>query len=514
MATTRTSRAFAGTITSLFQYAFIMALQFLLAPIVLRVAGQEVLGGYSFLMQIISWAALTDLGFGVAIGRFLAQAIGIDDQRQRFRKIFITGRTFYLASNFTFAGLILIIAWTVNSLMPMSDSVGKEAQWSLVLLAIWAAIRTPISLYNDALTATQNIAAVNIIVAIGAALRLLLSLGLVMLGGGLIGLILANIIAEAVTFIGGYAWYRRLYPGDRFGWGILDRTLFREMFEFGITYMVMIVAGRLSANTDSLIVGYLYGAAAVSIYYTSQIPGTMLYQLIWKLTDNSAPALNELYARRALTQLTNAYLRLLRYSLLLVIPLSIGLIGFNRCAITVWIGQAQYAGDVLTLALAAFAITQVIIHLNAIVLVAYGDIRIMSIFGLCGGIVKVLLAIWLGHAMGLQGVMIANAIVDIPGFIYFSYLVWQLLGLTPLQVGRRAVVPAMRASIFTLPVLILMLINPPTAAWLSFVIWASIFTLIWAIGTGSVGLLSAERDKVRFYIKRTLVLALGKTRAL
>ena len=513
MARTRTSRAFAGIITSVFQYAFILVLQFLLAPIVLRIAGQEVLGGYSVLMQIISWAALTDLGFGVAIGRSLAQAFGIDDHRERFRTIFITGRTFYIVSNLACAGLILIMGWKLNELVGMSYGVEGEARLSLNLLAVWVAIRTPFSLYNEALIATQNMAVVNIIAAVGAAVRLLLSLGLVMMGAGLIGLILANIIAEASTYIVGYGWYCKLYPGDRFGWGIPDRSLFREMFGFGITYMVMIVAGRLSASTDSIIVGHLYGAAAVSIYYTSQMPGTILYQLIWKLTDNSAPAINELHARRAASQLSNGYLLLLRYSLLLVIPLSIGLIGFNRYAITVWVGQAQYAGDVLTVALAVFTFTQVVIHLNAIVLVAYGDIRIMSIFGLCGGIVKVLLAIWLARTMGLQGVMIANAIVDIPGLICFSYLVWRLLGLTPLQVGRRAFVPAMKASIFTLPVLILMLINTPTATWLSFVIWVSSFALVWALGTGSVGLLSAERDQVRFYIKRTIVLAFGKSGA-
>ena len=277
MATTRTSRAVAGTITSFLEYALVMALQFALVPVVLRIAGQEVLGAYSFLMQMVSWAALTDLGFGVATGRNLAQAYGMDDQRKRFCTVFITGRTFYLASNVAFAVLVLIIGWKVNSLMSMSYSVESQARLSLFLLAIWIAIRTPVSLYGNALIATQNLAAVNAIAAMGSALRLLLSLGLVALGAGLIGLMSANVVAEAITFIIQRAWYRKLYPDDQFGWGIPDRALFREMLGFGLTYMVMIVASRLSANTDSIIVGYLQGAAAVSVYYTSQMPGTILY---------------------------------------------------------------------------------------------------------------------------------------------------------------------------------------------------------------------------------------------
>lgn len=511
MASTRTSRAVAGTITSLLQYAFIILLQLLLAPIVLRIAGQEVLGAYSFLMQMVNWAALTDLGFGVAIGRYLSQAIGIDDHRQRFRSIFITGRTFYLASNLAFAAIILIMSWKVSILMPMNDSVVSEARLSLILLAVWVAIRIPFSLYNDALSATQNLAAVNIIVAMGAALRLILSLGMVMLGASLTGLMLANILAEAATYIAGYMWYRKLYPDDRFGWGMPDRSLFREMFGFGITYMVMIVASRLSASTDSIIVGYLYGAAAVSIYYTSQMPGTMLYQLIWKLTDNSAPALNELHARRATSQLTNAYLRLLRYSLLLVIPLAFGIFAFNRSAITVWVGQAQYAGDMLTLSLAIFAITQVIVHLNAIVLVAFGNIRVMSMFCLGAGIVKVILAFWLGGIMGLQGVMIANALVDIPGFIYFSYRVWLLLGLTARQVGHHAFVPALKSAFFTILVLIVVVLQKPPTTWMWFLLLASLFTFASAFGVWRVGLMSEERAQFIYFLKRTLGLSTVNT---
>jgi len=509
MASTRTSRAVAGTITSLLQYAFIILLQFLLAPAILRIAGQEVLGAYSFLMQMISWAALTDLGFGVAIGRNLAQAVGIDDHRQRFRTVFITGRTFFLVSNIAFAGLILIISWKIDSFIHMSDSVENDARLSLILLAFWVAVRAPVSLFNDALDATQNLAVVNIIRAIGASIRLLLSLVLVTLGAGLIGLIFANIVAEAATLVAGCKWYRRVYPADHFGWGLPDRRLFWEMFGFGITYMVMIVASRLSANTDSIIVGYLYGAAAVSVYYTSQMPGTMLYQLIWKLTDNAAPAINELHARHDTVKLASVYLRLLRYSLLLVIPLALGIFAFNHWVVTLWVGPAQYAGDILTVALALYAITQVTMHLNAIMLVAFGNIRVMSIFCLGAGMLKVSSAFWLARIVGLQGVMIANALLDIPGLIYLGYRVWCLLGLTTQQVGRQAVMPALRASVPSLLVLVLLLIWPSTFTWPLLFLWITIFLISWSVGSWGLGALPADRNQLLIYAKRTLSLVLG-----
>lgn len=510
MAKTRTSRAIAGTITSFLQYALLMALQFALAPVILRTAGQEVLGGYSFLMQAVGWTALTDLGFGVATSRYLAQANGIDDQRKRFRAIFTTSRTFYLGSNGASALLILVVGWKAGSIMPMSPSVESQARLSLYFLAIWVAVRAPVSLYANALIATQNLAAVNMIVALGSTLRLLLSLLMVVVGAGLVGLMIANIVGEFTTFMVERARYRKLYPRDQLGWGIPDRALFREMFGFGLTYMVAIVAGRLSASTDSVITGYLSGAAAASIYYTSQMPGTILYQLLWKLTDNAAPALNELYGRRAIPQLTGAYLRLLRYSLLLVIPLAIGLIGFNRHAITLWVGQAQYAGALLTVGLAAFAITQVVSHLNAIVLVAYGDVRVMGLLFLCSGVAKVILAFGLGKAIGLGGVMLANALADIPVSIYLSYRVYRMVGLRFSGVWLQAILPSLRAGTATVLVLIVVLIKPPGGTWLSLFLWVSVFTLAWIIGIVALGLASAERGQLWLHMERMFRLAFGK----
>lgn len=507
MTSTRTSRAIAGTVTSILQYGMTILLQFLLAPVVLKVAGTEVLGAYSFLMQMVSWAALTDLGFGVAIGRYLSQSVGIDDHRKRFRDVFTTGRTFYIISNAVFSILLLIISWQLEHFISMAENVANDARIALVILSIWVIIRTPLALYTDALTATQNLVKVNIISGISAVVRLILSICLVLLGSNLIGLMLANIIAEMVTYLLGYFWYRKINPLDKFGWGVPNKPLFREMLTFGFSYMIVMIAGRLSANTDSLILGYLYGATAVSIYYTSQMPGTMLYQLIWKLVDNSAPALNELHARNAVAQITSVYLRLLRYSLILVIPLAIGLVAYNRYAITLWVGETQYGGDYLTIGLAVFAITQVIIHLNCIFMVAYGDIKVMSVFFLISGVLKVFIAYWFGRLIGLQGIMLANAFVDLFAFVYFDFRVRNMLLLSFKEVFRSAILPSIISSLLPLLVLFFTILMPPSYTWIELFIWISIFGICWAIGTISVGLSSLERNQIRLFIETRLKLS-------
>ena len=92
----RTSRAIKGTLTSFLQFGLQIVLQALLAPLVLRVIGQETLGAYAVLLQAIGYIALVDFGFAAAANRYLAQACGFDDGGLRLGQVMSTFRTYAL----------------------------------------------------------------------------------------------------------------------------------------------------------------------------------------------------------------------------------------------------------------------------------------------------------------------------------------------------------------------------------------------------------------------------------
>lgn len=501
----RTSRAISGMLTSFVEFGLRLGLQAALAPLVLRVAGQETLGAYGALMQVIGYLALVDLGFGVALSRYLAQAFGYDDQKERFGKIFTTGRTFYLASNCVVALFAFILSIYVGNLFSLSSSVEMQARIGLRVLAVWSVLRTPLAVYGGALIATQNLAAANIINMVGNVFRLILSLGMVLLGFDLIGLILAGVFAEAVTFSLQWRQHRKIYPTEKFGWGIPNWRLFREMLGFGIGYLLVIIGGRLAFNTDNLVVGYLYGGVATSIYYTTQMPTFLLIALIWKITDNAGPAFNELYAKKEMERLRNAYYKLIKYGLIPSLGLGLGLLVCNRILITLWVGEGQYAGNLMTVSLALFAVGTVINHVNALVLVAYGAVRLLSIISIAGGVCNLGLSLLLGKIIGLQGVMVASAVVEtvIVGILCVYSL--SLLKINVFSLWRKAAVPALLANLFVIPVAAFIYLYHQTASWPMLIFGFLVFMVIWAIGTFSAGLDRAELVQIRGYFGRMVI---------
>lgn len=489
----RTQRAASGVFTSFLQYGVQICLQIILIPVILRAAGQETLGAYAIIMQAIGYLALVDLGISLALTRFSSHAFGYEDGGQRFRNVLSAGRAFLLCTNTAFAVLSLMLCAWAQMLFSLSPSVSSEARWGLAAFAGWAVVRTPWMVFSHGLYATQNLAVGNLIALYGNAARLLASLGLVTGGMGLAGLIVGNILGEVLSLVLYSHRFKKLYPHLRPSWGIQDRNLFRDMYKFGAHSMLMNVSWRLITGTDYLVLNYLYSASAASIYYTTQMPAVIGYNLVNKLVDNVGPAINELYARNDIPALREAYVTIQRYTLLLVSPLVIGLVLFNRKAITLWVGAEQYAGDIMTYSLAIFVVFTTIGHVNLVFVLATGRIGKLSTICIIEGIGNVAMSLYLGRIMGLAGVMIAKVVTHVPTVIYLQCRGMTEFSIMTKEYFRTAVGPAVISSGMCLSMTIMTIQMLPKEGYLTFVASGGILAICAAGSSLLFGLNHRER---------------------
>jgi O-antigen/teichoic acid export membrane protein len=493
----RTNKAFKGTMASFLQYAVFIVLQVLLAPLVLRLAGQEVLGTYSIVMQIVGYGILLDLGFSVALSRYLAQAYGREEQTARFSELFSIGRAFLLVTNAVLAVAICAAAVFIDGLVVASSQVITQARLALYILALWTLIRTPLSLYNHALMATQNMAAANIISIFGNISRLVLSLCFVYTGFGLIGLIAAQIASEAFALIIQRKYFRKQFRGYSFGWKVTNYKLFKEILSFGMKYWGVNLSVVLFLGSDSIIVGNLYGAGAASVFYTTKIPAFLLFQFIFRLSDNAAPAANELYSRGELQTLRSAYLRILRYSLFFALPLALGIIAFNEGVISAWVGRAQFAGNIMSIALACFVVTQVFNHINAMITLAAGRMSGWPSLSLVTSMACLALSYWLGKTFGMQWIMVAIAIMDIPAFVFLFRRALNSLNVSFLTLLQQVLRPSLAVSLpLCILVTVVRVMGPIASLW-TLILYIGLFASLGVIAVATMGLTPSERILLR-----------------
>ena len=494
---TRTIKATKGLITDILKYTILIILQVILAPIILKVSGQETLGAYSIVMQIIGFGLVLDLGVGVALTRYLSQSFGANDNFHRFKEIFNVGRYFILLTNVLMALVIITVSVNIGRLITVSPQVLSSVSDSLLILSVWTIARTPLILYSNSLLASQNMAIANIIGIIGGVCRLLLSIGLIYYEFGLIGLVLANIMSECLTLLLKRYYFNKFNPFLKLNWSKPNIKLMREITAFGITYWGVNVAIVLTLGSDSILIGHLYGAATVAVFYTTKITSLMVIQLIFRISDNAGPAMNELISLQKFDEIRRAYFKIIRYSMLVTFPFAIGIVCFNEGIISAWIGVDQYAGHLMSFSLAAYAITQVINHINAMIVVATGNMNNWMSISIGAGIAAISLAYLLGKLLGMQWVMFAIAFMELPVFFFLMRRSLSSIGITFGDLWRHSILPAIQVST---PLIFLSLGLSTTNTVDNLVtLLAGIigFVALWAAGFYCIGISVSERGLIK-----------------
>ena len=446
----RTERAGKGFAASIVQFCAQMLVQVLLAPIVLRVAGRETLGAYAAIMQALNFLYLFDVVGDWSLERFLAQATGLNDGGARFRTLFTTARSLYWIINSFFAIATLIFSVFLGRIFHLSPAVALEARHALWVIATWSIIRVPLMAYGTAMIATQDIAAANMISALGSALRALASLGYVLAGGGLFGLMLAGTSAEAISLLFYRRRFRKMNPGLIPKWGLPDRALLREMIKFGANAAILNVGNMLCFSSGNVVAGLTGGAVAASCFYSTQMPAIMTNNMLGRLNESATPALNELFGRGEIDRVRMVFSRLIRLQLFLVLPLSVGVLLFNRDLVTAWVGERQYAGNMLTIFLSIYCVINAIQGIALRYSYVFGWMRLLATTSILQGIAGFGLGLYLSRIMGLGGIGVALVASVIPQVVILFYKIGQSLsvdvGSTLIRCVLRSAFPLIAAS--------------------------------------------------------------------
>jgi O-antigen/teichoic acid export membrane protein len=495
--TTRTSRALNGLLTSLLQYCLQIGFQVVLFPLVLRYAGSEAVGTFSILMQAISYLSLVDLGFNVALGRYLAQSWNAKDGEFSFDQVFATGTRFHLVTYTVVAVSIAVVGLKSEALFGLSAALASQAETAFFIMAGAALLKANSAIYVPALAATQNLAASNLIGLSVQAIRAVISLVLVARGWGLVGLALGYAIADLFNVFAHRIFFERHFRRISRRWAHSGGTrLLRAMTKFGFTYFFSSLGGKLFLSTDLLIVGRLFGAVSAAKYYTTQIPAFLLMTLVWRITENATPAINDLYGSKRWDALRQAYLDLLRVNLVATSGLALGIIFFTRAVVGVWMGSAQYAGDRMSVALGIFVISQTLTYQNAAFFVAAGRVKLFAMLSFCAGIINVALSVVLGRRMGIEGVMIASVIIDVPLSIILWVHVSREIGIERNRLFFETLVPALAVSAPLALLSWLFLVGAGSHSFATTVLYAALFLIVWGSMTIAIGLPKHLRTQI------------------
>lgn len=319
--------------------------QIIYTPIMIRIIGQSQYGLYNLTNSIVSYLSLFSLGFGTAYVRFYMRhkkdndTDAISKMNGMFIVVFLI-----LGLLATITGFILVVH--SNSILGNKFTISelRLAKKLMFLMVINIAISFPLIPIVSYIQANERFIFQNSLNIVRQVLNPFLSLPLLLLGFGSLGMIFVTTIISLL--IG--AWqimYSIKKLSFKFSLHGLDFSELREVALFSFFLFLNALTDQINWNIDKFIIGRYYGAVPVSIYGIAAQLNTYYLNLSTAISSVYVPRINMVVAKGAQnmdTVLTKMFINIGRTQFVIVVLVLIELAFLGRPFIGFWVGKNYY----------------------------------------------------------------------------------------------------------------------------------------------------------------------------
>jgi O-antigen/teichoic acid export membrane protein len=411
-------------------FAKILSIAFILitTPLLLSYLGPERFGLWMAISSTVAMLAFADMGIGSGLMNAVSAAYGQEDY-EGIREVIGMG----ICLLGIIAISILIIFFTIypfvewaalfNVNLPLAIS---EVGPAITISVVFFALSIPASLIFKILMGLQMGGVANLWISVGSIFSLLGVLIVFNLKLGLPSLAVAFSAPPVIVgiFANIYIINKKKFLLPVFA-GFKKRQIGKLSKVSGL-FFVLQISGLIAFQSDNLVIAHYLGANEVGVYAVTlklfSIPAILVsfyLNAIW-------PAYTEANSRGDKEWVLIAFYRALRFSAIIIIPMSSIILIFGKWLIEKWVGPSIEPSWSLLIGLYIWSILTIFGGNFAALLNGLNVLKFQMIVSISMAIVNLILSIFLVKLVGISGVVWGSVfslvlINYIPTAIYLKY---------------------------------------------------------------------------------------------
>ncbi len=410
----RLRRAGLTGITSMLSQGLVIATGFISVPLTVNYLGQERYGVWLTMNSLLTWLAISNLGFGGnALINFLAEANGKDD-RELAQELVATafwslvGIAVLLAVIFALA--FPLISWpavfNATSTIP-----SPELHWAVIISMISFVLMFPISIVDAVYQSYQKGYVGNVWAMAGSLLSLVALIGVTRVRGGLPLLVFAlSGVRLLVTLANTGYLFGRQYPWLAPLPQAVTRRSVRRLTSLGVKHMAAQLAGMGMFQSQPIIIAQTLGPVQVGIFNLTQRVLTLPLMVVQGFVFSLMPAYGEAEARQDWLWIRRTLKHSSLAAALVTVCMALCLAPFASSIVSFLAGPAMTPQPSLVFAVSFYAIVAGIVTPSSVMLYGLKRVGGQALGAAINAVATISLGIWLTRAWGLSGMGAAMAI--------------------------------------------------------------------------------------------------------
>lgn len=333
-------------------------------PFIIRGLGTDRFGLLSLIWVVFGYFAIFDLGLGRAATKYIAEALGKGDE-DRIPVLLWTTVTIQLIFGLLGAIILLIVnPLLTESLLKIPNSLIQEAKMTFYFLALSIPIILVSNSFSGVLQARQRFDLVNLIKIPSSACTFFMPLVGLMFGLNLPGIIILILCVKIATLIVFLTINIKIFP--KIKKITIQSVLFMHLFKFGGWVTVSSFVSPILVYIDRFLIGSILSMSAVTFYTAPFEAVNRLSLIAGSIGTSLFPAFSALDGAGDRQKLEFYYATSIKYVILVLTPLVLGVIIFAKEILKLWLGAEFALESAMTLRILSMGV-----FINSIAIMPY-----------------------------------------------------------------------------------------------------------------------------------------------
>lgn len=495
-----------GVILQYSQMGLSILINLIYTPIMLRILGQSQYGIYNLSNSIISYLNLLSLGFGASYIRFYSR-YKKDENTQGIKKL--NGLFIVVFLIMGAVALICGLLMSANVSLFFNETYSAEdmriASILMVFMSINLALSFPNSVFTAYVTAQEKFVFQKILNIVKTVISPLLTLPLLLLGYGSIGMVvittIITIIADGINL---FFCIHKLKM--RFDFRHPDKGLFKEIAVFSSFLAINQIVDQINWATDKVVLGKFCTSSAVAVYAIGSQINTYYMNFSTAVSNVFVPQVNRIVASdgdedKKNHKLTELFTKVGRVQFIILMLILTGFIFFGQYFILKWAGTGYENSYYVALLLIVPVTIPLIQNIGIEIQRAKNMHQFRSYVYLGMALLNIVISIFLAQIWQEIGAAFGTTIsIVVANVFVMNWYYHKKLGIDMIYFWKEIVkfIPA-----FVIPTVVGFLLNiKPCENFLGFIVRVIIYTGAYCLSFYFLGMNDFERGQINKVLRK------------
>jgi len=322
-------------------YVFSMAVNFFVAPYVVRHLGNEQYGVWTIVLSLTGYLGLLDLGVRGAVTRYTARYHAQANHQRTNETTSAAMATFLLTSLLALVVSVILAFFAIQHLkMPPQNFFA--ARVVLMVTGVNICVSLVNGVYGGVLVGLQRFDVTNGVEVVNSAARAGAVVLVLYLGMGIITLAFVQLFFTVTRLVASFRLAHHYYPELRVRPLEADRPNLKSVFSFSFFTFLMQISASVIYASDNVVIGAYLPVAAVTFYAIGGNLVEYARTMVSGISQATSPLASALQARDDFAGLRKLILHSSQLGSMVAMPIALTFILRGSHFIGLWMG-AQYA---------------------------------------------------------------------------------------------------------------------------------------------------------------------------